>query len=216
MGIRSSPEPVRLALAAALVLGTLAMPGCQRSQAAVAAPALALQGEAIDSPATGPSSAPMGYRQAPNDPTARAKMLVEAPRPLARQGYAPITFADLSGFLYDTDRDGKLTPGSRLPEQVKKLDKTRVALSGYMVPIEFKGDKVSSMILVRNQLLCCFGQNPKLNEWAFVNIDPPVDSTMDVPVTLYGILHASPDVDDGEVISLYRMDAQTMEAMEAP
>jgi hypothetical protein len=88
-----------------------------------------------------------------------------------------------------------------------------VAVSGFAMPIEFKGDKVRSLILVRNQLLCCFGEEPKLNEWMFVNIDPPVEAVMDVPVTLFGTLYASPDREENQVVSLYRMQADGMEKM---
>jgi hypothetical protein len=210
----SQMQPLtKILLAALLLLGCLA--GCQRSRpGSVAGPAL--QGQAIDAPATPKPSrqavAP-GQQQAPSDPAARAAMAAEAPDPVVKEGFTPLTFATLSDFVYQTDMNGRLTPESSLPEEIAKLDNTAVAVSGFVMPIEFKGDKVSSMILVRNQLLCCFGEEPSLNEWMFVNIDPPVEATMDVPVTLFGTLYASPDREGDQVLSLYRMQAQAMEAI---
>lgn len=207
------PSP-QILLAALLFLTCLA--GCQRSvPGPVAGPAL--QGQAIDAPATPKPPkqvvAPGIQQQAPTDPAARAAMAAEAPDPVVKDGFSPVTFATLSDFVYQTDMNGRLTPESSLPEEISKLDNTAVAVSGFVMPIEFKGDKVSSMILVRNQLLCCFGEEPSLNEWMFVNIDPPVEATMDVPVTLFGTLYASPDREGDQVLSLYRMQAQAMEAI---
>jgi hypothetical protein len=197
---------------AVIALGCLA--GCQGGPAPVATPSTPVRGAAIDAPATpsGPAGLP-GTRLAPTDPAARAKLAVEAPEPVKKDGYTPVTFGVLSDFVYQTDMEGRLTPESSLPEEITKLNDTKVALSGFAMPIEFKDDKVSSLILVRNQLLCCFGEEPKLNEWVFVNVDPPIEAVMDVPVTLFGTLYASPDVEEKQVISLYRMQAQAMEAM---
>ncbi len=66
---------------------------------------------------------------------------------------------------------------------------------------------------MRNQLLCCFGEEPKLNEWILVSADPPVEAKLDVPVTFFGKFEAAPDIEEGQVISLYRLSATAMEAM---
>lgn len=202
--------------------GLLTILGCQPADRVASEPTV--QGAPIDSPAQSaaspvapPSSSgalsPGGLRIAPTDPAERAKLAVDAPKPKAKQGYSPVSFAELSDFIYQTDINGKLSPDSHLPEKIQDLNEAPVAVSGFLMPIEFKGDKVSTLILVRNQLLCCFGEEPKLNEWVFVNIDPPVSAITDVPVTLYGTFYASPDIEEGQVISLYRMQASEMETL---
>ena len=207
-----------LALAATLIWA-----GCQAKPTPSPSPSLvAVQGAPIDAPpaATATPSpqdgAPTGrgLRVAPTDPAERAKLAVDAPQPAAKEGYTPLSFTELSNFVYEADMNGVLSPESSFPDEIAKLDKTKVAVSGYLMPIEFKGSKVSTLILVRNQLLCCFGEEPKLNEWVFVNVDPPVENTVDVPVTMYGTFYASPDREEGQIISLYRMQAQAMEAMQ--
>ncbi len=205
-----------LALAA-----TLLWAGCQAKPTPSPSPA-AVQGAPIDAPPAAVATAspspgaanPRGLRVAPTDPAERAKLAVDAPQPIAKDGYAPISFAELSNFVYEADMNGVLSPESSFPDEIAKLDKSKVAVSGYLMPIEFKGSKVSTLILVRNQLLCCFGEEPKLNEWVFVNVDPPVDASLDVPVTMYGTFYASPDREEGQIISLYRMQAQAMETMQ--
>ena len=141
-------------------------------------------------------------------------MAVDVPAPSGREGYVSMSFSQLSDFPYGTDEDGKLLPGSKLPEHIRELNGQEVAVSGYVVPIEFREEKVSGLILVRNQLLCRYGEEPKLNEWVLVEVDPPVDMVTDVPVTFFGEFEASPDEEEGMVISLYRMRASEMGSMD--
>ena len=189
------------------------------SESPAPAPVSQIQGAPIDAPAPATTSTPkpgaFGIKQAPTDPAARAALAAEAPTPKLKAGYTPVTFNELSSFSYETDKDGKLLPTSVIPKAISKLDKSAVALSGFLVPIEFQEDKVSSLILVRNQLLCCYGEEPKLNEWVFVSVDPPVEAVTDVPVTLYGTFYATPDIEEDQVISLYRMEATEMERMDS-
>ncbi len=162
---------------------------------------------------TPPKTGPNGLKVAPTDPAERAKLEVEAPQPSARDGYVGVTFSKLADFEFKVDDMGRALEGAKLPDEIAQLDGQKVALSGFLVPIEFDQERVSSLILVRNQLLCCYGEEPGLNEWVWVNIDPPVEAVTDVPVTLFGQFHASPDEEDGQVISLYRMGATAMEVM---
>lgn len=189
------------------------------SESATPAPVSQIQGAPIDAPAPAATSTPkpggFGIKEAPTDPAARAALAAEAPTPKGKSGFTPVTFNELSSFPYETDKDGKLLKSSVVPPEISKLDKSAVALSGFLVPIEFKDDKVSSLILVRNQLLCCYGEEPKLNEWVFVSVDPPVEAVTDVPVTLYGTFYATPDIEGEQVISLYRMEATEMERMDS-
>ena len=53
-----------------------------------------------------------------------------------------------------------------------------------------------------------------MNEWVLVEVDPPVDMVTDVPVTFFGEFEASPDEEEGMVISLYRMRASEMGSMD--
>ena len=200
-------EMQKLIIAALLALAVI---GCKGSDTTAPTP-VTVQGAPIDSK---PVQTP-GLKVAPTDPEARAALAVDVPAPSGREGYLSMSFTQLSDFPYNTDEDGKLMPGSELPQYIKDLNGKDVAVSGYVVPIEFKEEKVSGLILVRNQLLCCYGEEPKLNEWVFVEADPPVEMITDVPVTLFGKFEASPDEEEGMVISLYRMKAIEMETMDS-
>ncbi len=178
-------------------------------------PLPSITGAPIDAPAqSSVATDNFGVKIAPTDPEARAALAQEAPPPEVREGFQSVSFAQLSDFPYPTDENGALLPEATLPSEISALHGSKVALSGFLVPIEFQEDKVSGVILVRNQLLCCYGEEPKLNEWVLVTVDPPVEAVTDVPVTFFGTFEAGPDVEEGQVISLYRMNATEMETME--
>ena len=196
-------------------ISTLSLAGCAGDAPPEPTP-LALQGAPIDSrPTPAAPQQARGLKVAPTDPEARAALSVDVPAPSEKDGYVSLSFTQLSDFSYETDENGKLLPGAVLPEEIAALDGQDVAVSGYVVPIEFREDKVSGLILVRNQLLCCYGEEPRLNEWVFVEVDPPVEMITEVPVTLFGKFEAAPDEEEGMVISLYRMKADRQEQMDS-
>lgn len=113
--------------------------------------------------------------------------------------------------VYDT-RTGDFTKG---------LEKSKSDAVGEIVTgqkgLSFHGNAMNCIITgesMGNQLLCCYGEEPQLNEWVLVSVDPPVDPVTDVPVTFFGDFEASPDMEEEQVISLYRMNATGMETME--
>lgn len=207
-------RPFVISIALALCLG-----GCSATPELEPTP-LAVQGAPIDSrPAESQAVASpqqgRGLKTAPTDPAARAALSVDVPAPSEKDGFVSLSFTQLSDFPYETDDTGKLVEGAVLPDEIAALNGKEVAVSGFVVPIEFREDKVSGLILVRNQLLCCYGEEPKLNEWVFVEADPPVEMITDVPVTLFGKFEAAPDEEEGMVISLYRMKATRQELMDS-
>lgn len=200
----------------AVGLGLLLMGcfGCQNQPPEVAATPIAIPtGAPIDSAPSQSAQGGLGMKQAPTDPAERAALAAEAPSPTSKEGYRSVTFSELSNFPFNTDENGALLPDSQVPSNILELNGKKVAVSGFLVPIEYQGEQVSGVILVRNQLLCCYGEEPKLNEWVLISVNPPVEAITDVPVTFFGDFEAGPDMEDDQVVSLYRMNATDMEAM---
>ena len=96
---------------------------------------------------------------------------------------------------------------AQIPQRVLALDKKKVIVQGFMVPIEFKRDSVRSFLLVRNQMMCCFGAMIGMNEWVMVQMDGEKRTTFvqDVPTVVYGELEVGEDIQNGMVMSLYRL-----------
>lgn len=129
--------------------------------------------------------------------------------------YKPISFGKLGGYLYDNyaveaslGKDGKGKPIDEIPAEVRALDKQKVALRGFMVPIDIKKNEARSFLLVRNRMACCFGMQVGLNEWVFVRMagDKTARWMNDVPTTVYGTLSVGEDIRDGMIMSIYRME----------
>jgi len=96
---------------------------------------------------------------------------------------------------------------AQVPPRILALNKKKVIITGFMVPIEFKRDSVRSFLLVRIQMMCCFGAMIGMNEWVMVQMDGEKRTTFvqDVPTTVYGELDAGEDIENGMVMSLYRL-----------
>lgn len=161
-----------------------------------------LRGAPLSEPPIGGAPTPQA---APTDPEQRALFAQDPAGGERRVGYSKVEFGLLAGF--------KAGVGVPLPSAVAALDGQAVTLTGSMVPVAFRDDKISAFVLVRNQLLCCYGQQPLVNEWVFVECAVPVKPLMEEPVQLFGRLTVEPDVRDDELICLYRMKAEDVQAM---
>lgn len=177
-----------------------------------------IQGKPIDAPPISSSSDSLGSvtgrRALPTDPLELAKIDENAPAPRTREGYEPVSWERLSNFDYEINDEGELNPGMKLPQSVKVLDGSLVSVSGFMIPIEVAGDRASLFILVRSQLLCCFGQAPQLNEWILVRAAPPLPIVTDVPLTVFGVLEVGPEIQNRQILSLYRLKGLGREVMQ--
>lgn len=135
--------------------------------------------------------------------------------------FQPVSFAYLSSFEYDVpdpftlkgmkeEEISKLS--EQIPDYIKRLDSKKIAVKGFMVPIDVEGEGVKSFILTYSQMMCCFGQMPWYNEWVYVEMTDgkPASFYNDTPITVSGTLDVGEEIEDGFVISLYRMKAENV------
>ncbi len=132
--------------------------------------------------------------------------------------FSKVTFGALSSYQYEIpdpeiireSADPFKAPKDQIPSKIKELDGQEVVIVGFMVPIEIdrKGN-VESFALTVNQTFCCFGVPPAMNEWMMVEMEEGqvAPYTMDVPVAAYGMMHVGEEIEDGYVLSIYRMTA---------
>jgi hypothetical protein len=118
-------------------------------------------------------------------------------------GAGPKTAAD----EYAGPTPAEPVKNAQIPSRILALDKKKVIIQGFMVPIEFKRDSVRSFLLVRNQMMCCFGAMIGMNEWVMVQMDGEKRTTFvqDVPTVVYGEIEVGEDIQNGMVMSLYRL-----------
>ena len=129
--------------------------------------------------------------------------------------YKLITFDELASWTYEFPEIGSDKPRvDPVPERHRNMSGRRVAIQGFMIPIKLAGDdEVVEFLLVRNQFACCFGVVPKMNEWLHIKMAPGKVSKylVDIPITVRGKFDASELLENGVVMSLYRLEADEVE-----
>ena len=125
-------------------------------------------------------------------------------------------FEKLSGFKYEIPDDGKGSagkdPDEQIPSTVKSYSGKQVAIKGFMLPLKVEGGKVTELLLMRDQSMCCYATVPKINEWISVKMTGGgVKAIMDQPITLHGTLKIGAVRENGYIVCIYQMDGDKMD-----
>ncbi|HBI31416.1 MAG: hypothetical protein CMI17_01555 [Opitutaceae bacterium] len=141
--------------------------------------------------------------------------------PLALAEDLTLSLSDLSAFEYQPEvpesgdkvvRGDKAYLMSFLPEEVYKLDKKSISITGYMMPIKSDGQVVQEFLLVANTMACCYGVMPSYNEFIYVKMSGPGALAVDnVPITLHGRLSIEETWENGFFSHLYAVRGQKVE-----
>lgn len=130
--------------------------------------------------------------------------------------YNKVSFKALGGFTYEVPDPEVVralpppqkVPVDQVPEALKALNDAPVLLAGFMVPIDLDAEgNVRSFALTQDQMFCCYGVPPKMNQWVMVQMAEghTTEYKNNVPVAVFGTLSIGEEIDDGYVLSLYRM-----------
>ena len=148
-----------------------------------------------------------------------------AARPKKIGGYDVVGFDKLAAYTFEVS-DELLLPAtnsaamakrvdSQIPAAVKAFDNKPVALTGFMLPLKVEGGLVTELLIMRDQSMCCYGVQPKINEWVSVKMGRAgVKPVMDQPVTLFGKLHVGEMRENGYLVGIYSLDGDKMQAPE--
>ena len=109
-------------------------------------------------------------------------------------------FGILAGFDYEE--------GMELPEEVTKYDGKRVKVNGFMRR-EDGDDGPTEYFMLISDACGCDGM-PMLNEVIFCEIADAVEIAANT-VTVTGTLYVGEEIDDGIVVSIYTLDAESVE-----
>ena len=134
------------------------------------------------------------------------------PLPDEIEGYKTVTFDKLASFAYEvpldpvTNKVELVKLNSQIPEVIKKFDKKSVAIRGFMLPLKVENGKVTELLIMRDQSMCCFGTVPKINEWISIKMEGDgVDPIMDQAVTLMGQLMVGEVLENEYLVGIYEM-----------
>jgi len=132
-----------------------------------------------------------------------------------------INLTDLSAFDYQPEvpdssdrvvRAKKEYLSGFMPQEILKLDKKSISITGYMMPIKSDGQVVQEFLLVANTMACCYGVMPSYNEFIYVKMTGRGAIAVDnVPITLYGKLSIEETWENGFFSHLYFIRGQKVE-----
>jgi hypothetical protein len=122
----------------------------------------------------------------------------------AVKGYRTLSFSTLGGFEY---REGM--PLSALPADITSAQTAKVAIHGFMLPMDVSGDRVSHFLLNASYDMCQFDMTAGApNQW--VEVVMPAGRYAPythLPITVLGTFTLGEHRERGRVVSLYRLAA---------
>lgn len=99
-----------------------------------------------------------------------------------------------------------------IPANIKALDGQKVRLEGFMMPLKLEKGKVRQFLLLRNQMMCCYGIAPQANEWILVDVvGDPIAARMDEPIYVTGLFRVGVIREAGAFIGIYRLETAKTE-----
>ena len=132
----------------------------------------------------------------------------------ATPDYLSVAFDVLGSYYYEIPNSDEVlkseTRRDQIPVPIKAFDGKKVAVQGFMVPLKMEHGATKSFLIVKDQSLCCFGRMPRMNEWISVKMAGKRTTKFipDQPVTVFGVLSVGEEIEKGEVLSVYRLEAE--------
>ena len=111
--------------------------------------------------------------------------------------------------LADPQYIASLSYDTEIPDEVKQIDGKKVAITGFMLPIDVDNGKVKRFLLLKSTMSCCFGVAPRINEVIYVESSKKqkIQSVMDMPITVFGKLSVGQQFrEDLMLVGVYRLE----------
>lgn len=99
-----------------------------------------------------------------------------------------------------------------IPGFIQNLDGRYVQMAGFMLPLNQTGE-ATDFVLVQFLFGCCYGQPPAINHVVLVKmVNGKKSRVYSVPVRVRGWFHVGQMREDGYLVSLYRLEAESVVA----
>lgn len=97
----------------------------------------------------------------------------------------------------------------QVPDWIKVYQDKRIALTGFLMPLQMENGLAKKFIMMRDITTCCFGNVPNMNEYVIVTMKSGgVKPIQDVPVVLVGTFKIAEKYENGYVVALYQMEGE--------
>jgi hypothetical protein len=141
---------------------------------------------------------------------------VQIPAPELDGAYLKLGFDRLSGYKfvapeYDPVANPKAIPPTgeeQIPPEVKGWSGKKAVVTGFMLPTKLDSGKAVEFLLMANQMACCYGTVPNMNDWVIVKIPKGVPIIQDVPISFRGRFTVSATFESGYMTGIYELEAE--------
>lgn len=134
-----------------------------------------------------------------------------------------VSFSLLSGYTYGGASTPARTPwktagptpppSQSIPDDVQALDGRKVAIEGFMLPLEADEFGVGRFILNANQDMCYFGAPTRITDLVMVRFTGGRRTALThMPIVVFGTLSVGEERQGSRVVSLYRLEAEAIAA----
>ena len=148
--------------------------------------------------------------------TAWAARAASLPAPQVEGGYLKLGFELLAGYTFvapDADPNAKTPPATgeeQIPSTIKGWSGRKAVVTGFMLPTKLENGRATEFLIMANQMACCFGTIPNLNDWVVVRMPAGVPVIQDVPISFYGTFRVGAMFENGFLTGIYEMDGERM------
>lgn len=145
-----------------------------------------------------------------------AASVLPASPPQEDHGYLKLGFDRLAGYkfvtpAYDPVADAKAVPPTgeeQIPAEVKGWSGRKAVITGFMLPTKLENGKAVEFLIMANQMACCYGTVPNMNEWVVVRMPQGTPVIQDVPISFYGTFRVGAMFENNYLTGIYEMDAE--------
>ena len=90
---------------------------------------------------------------------------------------------------------------------VKSWNGKKAIVTGFMLPTKIDNGKTTEFLLMANQMACCFGTVPNMNDWVVVRVPQGTAVVQDVPISFKGIFKVGAMFENRYMTGIYELDS---------
>lgn len=181
------------------------------------------RGSAFLQPASDAPPRPGPGEEVPADFRTPDSASVSAPGAPDKDGYLGVPIPYLASFEWEKpqragvfEMQQSAAPQSyelKVPEELLAFDGKKVAVEGFMIPLDASMEGVRRFAMVPSRAACCWGVKPDVDEWVIADMGEERRATLykDMRVTAYGTLRVRPETDeDGWLVGVFSMECDRL------
>lgn len=165
-----------------------------------------------------PKSHPMRALRGGSDRTGQALELSTVQgASLATEAYQSLTFNMLTSYPFrepnwakmeDPAYISSLKLNEQISPQIQAMNDKKVEIQGFMLPLDMLEGNLRTFMLLKDQMACCFGNIPRLNEWVYVRVpkEKKISVHQDIPITLFGTLRVGAKFEREVLTGIYHLE----------